>query len=119
MNKSYSKIRHIQESNQRLENRLLNEQPMDDFQSKSIYKKLVDYGDTMDQQYKKIKNIREELDYLIKKHLNSGTITDIFDHNKRTPNDIIETVSMFNKNMNGLEETVNGYKRMVKNSISF
>ena len=26
MNKSYSKIRHIQESNQRLENRLLNEQ---------------------------------------------------------------------------------------------
>ena len=26
MNRSYSKIRHIQESNQRLENRLLNEQ---------------------------------------------------------------------------------------------
>ena len=35
MNKSYSKIRHIQESNQRLENRLLNEQYNDEDELKS------------------------------------------------------------------------------------
>jgi hypothetical protein len=35
MNRSYSKIRHIQESNQRLENRLLNEQYNDEVELKS------------------------------------------------------------------------------------
>jgi hypothetical protein len=35
MNRSYSKIRHIQESNQRLENRLLNEQYNDEDELKS------------------------------------------------------------------------------------
>jgi hypothetical protein len=35
MNRSYSKIRHIQESNQRLENRLLNEQYNDEDKLKS------------------------------------------------------------------------------------
>jgi hypothetical protein len=35
MNRSYSKIRHIQESNQKLENRLLNEQYNDEDELKS------------------------------------------------------------------------------------
>ena len=39
MNRSYSKIRHIQESNRILENRLLNEQ------STSVYKKYPKYHD--------------------------------------------------------------------------
>jgi len=111
-------IRLTERDLMRLVKRVINEEPTDDFDAKHMYKKLTDYGDNMDQQYKKIKNIREELDYLIKRHLNSGTITYIFDNDKRTPNDIIDTVVRFNKNMFAFEQAVDVYKRMVKNAIS-
>jgi ribosomal protein S8 len=42
MFRSYSKIRHIQEANQRLENRLLNEQSSD--KSEEMFKTLSKYG---------------------------------------------------------------------------
>lgn len=98
--------------------RVINEQPVDDTTSQNIYRKLVHYGDIMDQEYKSIKNIREELDNSIRIHLRRGTISDIFDSGKRTPSDISDLVRRLTSKMSQLESTVLQYKRMVRNSIT-
>ena len=98
--------------------RVINEQPVDDTTSQNIYRKLTHYGDIMDQEYKSIKNIREELDSSIRTHLRRGTISDIFDSEKRTPSDISDLVRRLTSKMSQLESTVLQYKRMVRNSIT-
>ena len=102
----------------RIVKRVINEQPIDDSTSQNIYRKLVHYGDIMDEEYKRIKNIREELDSSIRTHLRRGTMSDIFDSEKRTPSDISDLVRQLTSKMTQLESTVLQYKRMVRNSIS-
>ena len=102
----------------RIVKRLINEQPIDDSTSQNIYRKLVHYGDIMDEEYKRIKNIREELDSSIRTHLRRGTMSDIFDSEKRTPSDISDLVRQLTSKMSQLESTVLQYKRMVRNSIT-
>ena len=75
MNRSYSKIRHIQESNQRLENRLLNEQyndedelksRMDSYRNKNeddeLRTRLESYKNKMDGFLDKLKSSGSEID---------------------------------------------------------
>lgn len=102
----------------RIVKRVINEQPIDDNTSQNIYRKLVHYGDIMDEEYKRIKNIREELDSSIRTHLRRGTMSDIFDSEKRTPSDISDLVRQLTSKMTQLESTVLQYKRMVRNSIT-
>ena len=102
----------------RIVKRVINEQPIDDSTSQNIYRKLVYYGDIMDEEYKRIKNIREELDNSIRTHLRRGTMTDIFDSGKRTPSDVSDLVRQLTSKMTQLESTVLQYKRMVRNSIT-
>jgi hypothetical protein len=102
----------------RIVKRVINEEPIDDYTSQSIHSKLVHYGDTMDQEYKRIKNIREELDNSIRMHLRRGSISDIFDQGKRTPSDISDLVRQLTSKMGQLEGTVSQYKRMVRNAIT-
>ena len=102
----------------RIVKRVINEQPIDDSTSQNIYRKLVHYGDIMDEEYKRIKNIREELDSSIRAHLRRGTMSDIFDSEKRTPSDISDLVRQLTSKMTQLESTVLQYKRMVRNSIT-
>jgi hypothetical protein len=102
----------------RIVKRVINEEPMDDFTSQSVYRKLVHNGDIMDQEYKEIKNIRDQLDNSIRQHLSRGSISDIFDLNKRTPSDISDLVNQLTSKMSRLESTVNQYKRMVRNAIT-
>lgn len=102
----------------RIVKQVINEQEIDDDTSQNIYRKLVHYGDTMDQEYKRIKNIREELDTLIKMHLRRGSMSDIFDSRKRTPSDVSDLVRQLTSKMSQLESTVSDYKRMVRNTIT-
>ena len=102
----------------RIVKRVINEQPIDDYTSQSIHSKLVHYGDTMDQEYRTIKNIREELDNSIRDYLRRGSISDIFDQGKRTPSDISDLVRQLTSKMGQLEGTVSQYKRMVRNAIT-
>jgi len=102
----------------RIVKRVINEQPMDDSSSQNVYRKLVHYGDTMDEEYRAIKNIREELDSSIRQHLRRGSISDIFDQGKRTPSDVSDLVRRLTSKMSQLESTVNQYKRMVRNTIT-
>ena len=102
----------------RIVKQVINEQPIDDSTSQNIYRKLVHYGDIMDEEYKRIKNIREELDSSIRTHLRRGTMSDIFDSEKRTPSDISDLVRQLTSKMTQLESTVLQYKRMVRNSIT-
>ena len=103
----------------RIVKRVISEQPIDDYYSQSVYRKLVQIGEDMDQGYKKIKNLRDELDYYVNQHLRKGTITDIFDYNKRTPNDVVDVIQKINRKIAELEENFANYKRMIKNSISY
>ena len=48
MNRSYSKIKHIQESNMRLERRLINEQVTGDTQIKSVVTKSIVFAEETD-----------------------------------------------------------------------
>lgn len=102
----------------RIVKQVISEQEIDDYTSQNIYRKLVHYGDTMDEEYRRIKNIREALDSSMRTHLSRGTMSDIFDSRKRTPSDVSDLVRQLTTKMSQLESTVNEYKRMVRNSIT-
>jgi hypothetical protein len=102
----------------RIVKRVINEQPIDDYTSQGIYRKLVQAGEEMDQGYQKIKKLREELDYYVNQHLRRGSISDIFDYTKRTPNDVSDIIQQLNRKISQLEENFANYKRLVRNSIS-
>lgn len=102
----------------RIVKRVITEEEIDDNESQNIYRKLVHYGDTMDEEIRRIKNIREELDSAVRVHHRRGSMSDIFDNNKRTPSDISDLVRQLTSKMTQLESTVNQYKKMIKNSIS-
>ena len=111
-------IRLTERDLSRIVKQVINEEPIDDYTSQGIYRKLVQAGEEMDQGYQKIKKLREELDYYVNQHLRRGSISDIFDYTKRTPNDVSDIIQQLNRKISQLEENFANYKRLVRNSIS-
>jgi hypothetical protein len=88
MNKSFSKIRHIQESNQRLEKRLLGEQS-DDFQDDKL-QQIIDMDEELDndptyKEYEKIYSVNK-----IKKMVSDQMGIDISDMSDEDSQSLID-----------------------------
>ena len=91
---------------------------MDNDTALNVYRRLKHNGEIMDETYKRIKNIREERDMLVMRHVRGGTADTIFDNSKRTPREISENVQQLSRKINELEGLLDQYKRFVKGSIS-
>jgi hypothetical protein len=91
---------------------------MDNDTALNVYRRLKHNGEIMDETYKRIKTIREDLDMLVMRHVRGGTADTIFDNNKRTPREISENVQQLSRKINELEGLLDQYKRFVKGSIS-
>lgn len=101
----------------RIVKRTINEN-MDNDTALNVYRRLKHNGEIMDETYRKIKTIREELDMLVMRHVRGGTADTIFDNNKRTPKEISDNVQQLSRKINELEGLLDQYKRFVKGSIS-
>ena len=101
----------------RIVKRVINEN-MDNDTALNVYRKLKQEGEIMDETYKRIRNIREELDMMVMNHVRSGTANTIFDYDQRTPNEVSENVQQLSRKINELEGILSQYKRFVKRSIS-
>ena len=101
----------------RIVKRVINEN-MDNDTALNVYRKLKQEGEIMDETYKRIRNIREELDVMVMNHVRSGTANTIFDYDQRTPNEVSENVQQLSRKINELEGILSQYKRFVKRSIS-
>jgi predicted transcriptional regulator len=101
----------------RIVKRVINEN-MDNDTALNVYRKLKQEGEIMDETYKRIRNIREELDVMVMNHVRSGTANTIFDYDQRTPNEVSENVQRLSIKINELEGILSQYKRFVKGAIS-
>ena len=101
----------------RIVKRVINEN-MDNDTALNVYRKLKQEGEIMDETYKRIRNIREELDMMVMNHVRSGTANTIFDYDQRTPDEVSENVQQLSRKINELEGILSQYKRFVKRSIS-
>jgi|LauGreDrversion4_2_1035121.scaffolds.fasta_scaffold111728_4 hypothetical protein len=101
----------------RIVKRVINEN-MDNDTALNVYRKLKQEGEIMDETYKRIRNIREELDMMVMNHVRSGTANTIFDYDQRTPNEVSENVQQLSRKINELEGILSQYKRFVKGAIS-
>ena len=101
----------------RIVKRVINEN-MDNDTALNVYRKLKQEGEIMDETYKRIRNIREELDMMVMNHVRSGTANTIFDYDQRTPNEVSENVQQLSRKINELEGILSQYKRFVKRAIS-
>ena len=101
----------------RIVKRVVNEN-MDNDTALTVYRKLKHNGEIMDETYKRIKNIREDLDMLVTRHVRGGTADTIFDNNKRTPREVSDNVQQLSRKINELEGLLDQYKRFVKGTIS-
>jgi len=112
------KINRLTESDiTRIVKKTINEN-MDNDTSLNVYKKLKQNGEIMDETYRRIKTIREDLDMLVMRHVRGGTADTIFDNNKRTPKEVSDNVQQLSRKINELEGLLDRYKRFVKASIS-
>jgi hypothetical protein len=75
---------------------LINEN-MDNDEAFSIYKRLQQTGEDMDNTYRKVKSFREELDIRIMRQVRSQNASSVFDSQIRTPPDVIESVIPFRR----------------------
>jgi predicted translin family RNA/ssDNA-binding protein len=101
----------------RIVKRVINEN-MDNDTALNVYRKLKQEGEIMDETYKRIRNIREELDMMVMNHVRSGTANIIFDYDQRTPDEVSENVQQLSRKINELEGILSQYKRFVKGAIS-
>ena len=101
----------------RIVKRVINEN-MDNDTAFNVYRKLKQEGEIMDETYKRIRNIREELDVMVMNHVRSGTANTIFDYDQRTPDEVSENVQQLSRKINELEGILSQYKRFVKGAIS-
>ena len=101
----------------RIVKRVINEN-MDNDTALNVYRKLKQEGEIMDETYKRIRNIREELDMMVMNHVRSGTANTIFDYDQRTPDEVSENVQQLSRKINELEGILSQYKRFVKGAIS-
>lgn len=115
---SRKKIIRLTESDlARIVKKVINEN-MDNDTALNVYRKLKQEGEIMDETYKRIRNIREELDVMVMNHVRSGTANTIFDYDQRTPNEVSENVQQLSRKINELEGILSQYKRFVKRAIS-
>lgn len=96
---------------------LINEN-MDNDEAFSIYKRLQQTGEDMDNTYRRVKSFREELDIRIMRQVRSQNASSVFDSQIRTPPDVIESVMGLKARLRDLESTIMDYKRLVERSIS-
>ena len=101
----------------RIVKRTINEN-MDNDTALNVYRRLKHNGEIMDETYRRIKTIREDLDMLVMRHVRGGTADTIFDNNKRTPREVSDNVQQLSRKINELEGLLDQYKRFVKGSIS-
>ena len=101
----------------RLVRRVINEN-MDNDTALNVYRKLKQEGEIMDETYKRIKNIREELDMMVMKHVRGGTANTIFDYGQRTPDEVSGNVQQLSRKIDELEGLLYQYKKFVKRAIS-
>jgi hypothetical protein len=101
----------------RIVKRTINEN-MDNDAALNVNRRLKHNGEIMDETYRKIKTIREELDMLVMRHVRGGTADTIFDNNKRTPREVSDNVQKLSRKISELEGLLDQYKRFVKGSIS-
>ena len=101
----------------RIVKRTINEN-MDNDAALNVNRRLKHNGEIMDETYRKIKTIREELDMLVMRHVRGGTADTIFDNNKRTPREVSDNVQKLSRKINELEGLLDQYKRFIKGSIS-
>ena len=90
----------------RLVKRVINEN-MDNDTALNVYGKLKQEGEIMDETYKRIKNIREELDMMVMKHVRGGTANTIFDYGQRTPDEVSGNVQQLSRKIDELEGVKN------------
>ncbi len=110
-------IRLTERDLSRIVSKTINEN-MDNDTALNVYRRLKQNGEIMDETYRRIKTIREDLDMLVTRHVRGGTADTIFDNNKRTPREISENVQQLSRKINELEGLLDQYKRFVKGSIS-
>lgn len=110
-------IRLTESNLNRIVKRVINEN-MDNDEAFYVYKKLKIAGEEMDETYKRIKRIREELDMLVMKHVRGGTANRIFDSNQITPPEISENVGLLTRRVGGLESLLSQYKSFIRGKIS-
>lgn len=102
----------------RIVKRVINEN-MDNDTALNVYRRLKHEGETMDETYKRIKTIREDLDMLVMRHVRGGTANTIFDFEQRTPREVSESVQSLSRKINELEGLLDQYKRFIKRAISY
>jgi hypothetical protein len=101
----------------RIVKRVINEN-MDNDTAFNVYRKLKQEGEIMDETYKRIKNIREELDMMVMRHVRGGTANTIFDSNQRTPGEVSDNVQQLSRKVDELEGLLSQYKRFIRGAIS-
>ena len=95
-------IRLTERDLSRIVKKVINEN-MDNDTALNVYRKLKQEGEIMDETYKRIKNIREDLDMMVMRHVRGGTANTIFDSNQRTPDEISENVQQLSRKVDELE----------------
>ena len=110
-------IRLTERDLSRIVKKVINEN-MDNDTALNVYRKLKQEGEIMDETYKRIKNIREELDMMVMRHVRGGTANTIFDSNQRTPDEISENVQQLSRKVDELEGLLSQYKRFIRGAIS-
>ena len=110
-------IRLTERDLSRIVKKVINEN-MDNDTALNVYRKLKQEGEIMDETYKRIKNIREELDMMVMRHVRVGTANTIFDSNQRTPDEISENVQQLSRKVDELEGLLSQYKRFIRGAIS-
>ena len=101
----------------RIVKRVINEN-MDNDTAFNVYRKLKQEGEIMDETYKRIKNIREDLDMMVMRHVRGGTANTIFDSSQRTPREISDNVEQLSRKVGELEGLLSQYKRFIRGAIS-
>ena len=102
----------------RIVKKVINEN-MDNDTAFNVYRRLKHEGETMDETYKRIKTIREDLDMLVMRHVRGGTANTIFDFEQRTPREVSDSVQLLSRKINELEGLLDQYKRFIKRAISY
>ena len=101
----------------RIVKKVINEN-MDNDTAFNVYRKLKQEGEIMDETYKRIKNIREDLDMMVMRHVRGGTANTIFDSSQRTPREISDNVEQLSRKVGELEGLLSQYKRFIRGAIS-
>lgn len=110
----------------RIVKQVINESPhsseMDDDMSTEMgigmYRKIKQTGDILEEEIKRLFNIRRELESLMDRSIQTRTSSKIFDPRKPTPIDVASLVSKMNSMIGKLEGDFAQYKRLIRNTIS-